>query len=271
MSLLRETARRLLPVRVRRLLREAATELPVRLRDAGPDLLEAVGLGRRPIPLPPPSLRRGVGRTSSRREYEQVGRRAAEDLLGAVRRVGDDQLVLGPWLDFGCGSGRVVRHLLDAGVGELWGVDVDAVALAWAERHLRRARFERIDPDPPTGLDAGSFVVASAVSVFTHFDPAAESAWLQELHRLLAPDGLLVATTHGPDLVWSRPDLTDDEKRRLESTGFLFAAGAGRFNEGSAFHHRAYLEATWGQHFELVRFMPHGLAGFQDLSVWRRR
>ncbi len=270
-DLLRVVARRLLPAPFRRRLRELVSDLPVRLRDLPADVVDAVGAGRRRVPLPPASLRRGVGRSSSRREYAEVGRRAAADLLAVAREVSAESLVLGPWLDFGCGSGRVARHLLAAGVGELWGVDVDAVAVVWAHRNLRPGRFEVIGTEPPSGLPEAYFSVVSAVSVFTHFDARQERAWLAEVRRLLAPGGLLLATTHGPDLVWSRPDLDEEAKAALERDGHLFAPGAGRFNDNSAFHARGYLERRWGEQLELVSFEPHGLAGFQDLSVWRLR
>jgi len=48
----------------------------------------------------------------------------------------------------------------------------------------------------PLGLEHGSFDLVWAISVFTHLTDNS-SAWLLELHRLLKPGGLLIATYMG--------------------------------------------------------------------------
>jgi SAM-dependent methyltransferase len=54
----------------------------------------------------------------------------------------------------------------------------------------------RNDPQPPIGLEYEGFDLAWALSVFTHLTDFS-LAWLVELHRLLKPDGLLIATYMG--------------------------------------------------------------------------
>lgn len=101
-------------------------------------------------------------------------------------------------LDFGCGGGRTLRHLLaEADTGELWGVDIDEAAIEFlAEHHAPPLHVRRVDPDPPLPFPDRHFDVAWAVSVFTHLT-GNSLAWLLELHRVLAPGGLLVATYMG--------------------------------------------------------------------------
>ena len=132
------------------------------------------------------------------------------------------------WLDFGCGSGRIARHLLGADPPrELWGVDVDAPAVAWCARRFPGSTFRTISADPPSPLPASHFDVVVSGSVFTHLAEDAQSRWLSELHRLLRPGGLLITCTHSPKLTFMRPDLRRRNTESSRSRGFLFAPGGG--------------------------------------------
>jgi SAM-dependent methyltransferase len=147
-------------------------------------------------------------------------------------------------------------------------VDVDRPAIGWL-RARYADRFAIAPPVPPLGLPTGGFSVVLAISVFSHLDEPAQQAWLAELSRVLRPGGLLVASTHGRDLLVTRGDLGRERARELLARGFLFAPGDGPFNDDSAFHERPYLENVWGRWFTLELFAARGLMGYQDLSVWR--
>jgi SAM-dependent methyltransferase len=101
-------------------------------------------------------------------------------------------------LDFGCGAGRTLRHFLEeADRAEFCGSDIDGPSIEWLQRNLcPPLRAIRNGPEPPIGLDYESFDLAWALSVFTHLTDFS-LAWLHELHRLLKPDGLLIATYMG--------------------------------------------------------------------------
>jgi SAM-dependent methyltransferase len=180
----------------------------------------------------------------------------------------DPHRTYGAWLDFGCGCGRVARYLsVLPEVQRLVGIDIDGEHIAWCRRHLA-GDFDATPAQPPTRLLSASFDVVYAGSVFTHLDDGRQRAWLREIHRLLTPGGLLIASTHNPSLVWARPDLSQDQHIRLSSDGFLFAPGQNGFNEDSAFHSREYLMASWGSLFGLRRYESFSLNRFQDLHVW---
>jgi len=266
----RRFAKALLPRRVRRALRIAAREAPHRWRDWPADLSDALGAsggGR----LPPANLRRRVSRTSSRREFEDVGRRIAADVLGAFRRSAETGVSYLRWLDFGCGAGRISRHLLGAPeIGALVGVDVDGALVAWARKHLPRGEFRRIDPAPPASFPDRSFDAAVVVSIFTHFDEKMGRRWAADLARMLRPGGLMIVSTHAPSIAGSIP-LAPEARERLHAAGFLFVPGNGVFNDDAAFHSVGYLKREWAPWFDLLEHAEHGLVGYQDLSVWRRR
>jgi SAM-dependent methyltransferase len=101
-------------------------------------------------------------------------------------------------LDFGCGAGRTLRHFLpEARTAELWGVDIDADSIDWLRENLcPPLHAARVRPDPPTDFESASFDLIWSVSVFTHLTDSS-ARWLLELHRLLKPGGLLIATYMG--------------------------------------------------------------------------
>lgn len=101
-------------------------------------------------------------------------------------------------LDFGCGAGRTLRHFMaEARAGEVWGADIDPRSVDWLRANLcPPLNVVRCDVDPPLPFDSEGFDFAWAISVFTHL--AGNSAeWLLELHRVLRPGGLLMASYMG--------------------------------------------------------------------------
>jgi SAM-dependent methyltransferase len=194
--------------------------------------------------------------------YAALGRDAARDAR---------------WLDFGCGCGRVARHLLSPEAVSRYGfvardytgVDVDRRQIGWATRHLP-GKFAVTPHLPPTALASSSFDVIYTISVFTHLDEGPQRAWLAELARLLAPGGLLLATTHAPEIAATSPGVTATELARLAERGFLFRSSVGPFNEQSSFHSRVYLEATWSNFLLPAGFFPFALGSFQDISAWTK-
>ena len=75
-------------------------------------------------------------------------------------------------------------------------------AIAWAREHLPEVAVRRLARRPaaraaPTARSTSSF----AISIWSHFGERAALRWLDEMHRLLAPGGHLVLTTHGPQSI----------------------------------------------------------------------
>lgn len=101
-------------------------------------------------------------------------------------------------LDFGCGAGRTLKHFLDdAQEGEFWGVDIDATSVELLrETVCPPLHVMRSDYMPPLELESDSFDLIWTISVFTHLTDSS-LPWLLELHRLLKPGGILIATYMG--------------------------------------------------------------------------
>jgi SAM-dependent methyltransferase len=101
-------------------------------------------------------------------------------------------------LDFGSGAGRTLRHFLpEAEDGEFWGADIDKPSIEWMQAKLSPPLHAwHAHHVPPLGLEHQSFDLIWAVSVFTHLTYNS-TLWLLELHKLLKPGGLLIATYMG--------------------------------------------------------------------------
>jgi SAM-dependent methyltransferase len=130
------------------------------------------------------------------RAYEELG---AQTKRALVDQLPDDWSFEGRRvLDFGCGAGRTLRHFLsEAETGEFWGADIDAASIEWMREALCPPLHAwRSAIGPPLGLEHGSFDLVWAISVFTHLTDTS-LPWLLELHRLLKPGGLLIATYMG--------------------------------------------------------------------------
>jgi SAM-dependent methyltransferase len=201
-------------------------------------------------PLPPFELALRVGhpRGHTHDDYLAIGRRLHDAILAAL----PEGFVLEGKraLDFGCGAGRTLRHFLDvADRAEIWGCDIDRQSIAWLEANLcPPLRCFRNRASPPLDVEDGYFDLVWAMSVFTHIDEG-WAEWLLELHRVLAPDGLLVASYMGAvpfERLLDEPYVEDE-------VGMLVRNHWRRLEDGGAwvFHSRWWLHAHWGRAFDI--------------------
>lgn len=239
--------------------------------------------GSAPLPLPPVELMRRVAPLES-------GDRAAADYEAAGLRIKEfilSQLPAGwSWegkrvLDFGCGAGRVLRHFVsEVESGEFWGSEIDEASVRWIERHLSPPVHVVLHGEsPPLRVPDGYFDLTYAMSVFTHITEE-WSAWLVDLHRSLAPEGLLLATFLGPDMIAPLAG----ERWSDDRIGINFTRWGVPWDQGgpNTFISPWWLRAHWGRAFEILRLEPaaydsgdpRGLHGFvllrrKDVAVSR--
>jgi SAM-dependent methyltransferase len=91
------------------------------------------------------------------------------------------------WLDFGCGSGGLVRYVLEQKICRMFGYDEGAAV------NLARELGLPILDASSLGAQAGMFDVVTAIEVLEHLtDPLGE---LRRIRRLLKPGGLFYYTT----------------------------------------------------------------------------
>ena len=130
---------------------------------------------------------------------EEYGRLGAETRTRLYDLLPDDWTFEGKRvLDFGCGPGRTLRQFTEESTrGEFWGVDIDQSSIDSFEDCPLPLHTRVCDLEPPLDFEDESFDLVWAISVFTHLtDNSAD--WLIELHRILKPGGMLMATFMGP-------------------------------------------------------------------------
>ena len=139
--------------------------------------------------------------------------------------------------EWGCGLGRVLRHLPDA--YDKTGFDYNAHAINWCADHIKSAQFFHNALLPPLPAAEASFDAVYALSVFTHLSAAAHDAWIADIARVLAPDGVFFGAFH---MKPAPGQLLPAEQARFDA-GELVVRG--RVKEGSrtyvAYHPEAYL------------------------------
>jgi SAM-dependent methyltransferase len=215
-------------------------------------------------PLPPRRLMVRVAGTADGDWFLRSGR-AAYDAIAANVPLSEVESVL----DFGCGCGRVLRYW-SGHMATVAGSDRDAGAVDWCRDNLTFAQVERNGLAPPLSYADESFDLVYALSVFTHLTAELQTAWRDELRRVLRPGGRLLVTTHGNAYL---PRLDGDERARFERGELVVRWGdLPGSNLCSAYHPEQYVRTSLAHGFELTTIEPEGARGnpTQDLIVLRR-
>ncbi len=243
----------------------------------------AAQLARDTHPLPATEDREGYFGTDHF-SYWASGLQDARMLLDTARRLG----VADPraYLDFGCASGRVMRHTaLEAPAMKTMGCDINRLHVEWCNAHLPPSitTFQNHSV-PSLPLESGSVDIVSAFSVFTHIE-AMETAWLMELRRILRPGGIAWITLHTegtlrdmtPDWplwmpVMTHPDaaaLLDADDRGFEGDRLVLRWLAGRSYSSNVFYKEDYVRSRWSRILEVADFRRRH-PSFQDVVILRK-
>lgn len=104
--------------------------------------------------------------------YEQQGAQEAKELLTLIPDITTKKT-----LDFGCGNGRLLRHL-----PSVYGVDIVADFVAEAQKYTDKAFLcdHLLDTD---------FDIVYSISVFIHLSDEDTKVALQYIHKRLKPGG----------------------------------------------------------------------------------
>lgn len=198
------------------------------------------------------------------------------DYLRVTQRIKQMDLAVNRMLDFGCASGRVIRHFAaQSEIAEIWGTDINARHIRWLCEFMPRT----VKPIanyclPQLPIADNYFDLITGFSVFTHIDTF-ELAWLAELKRVLNDQGILYVTIHNED-TWDilREDIDNDGNRLVKTMIelepetrelLLSPMPEGRHvyrltdrgpYRSQVFHSNSYIENVWGRFFEIVEILP---------------
>jgi SAM-dependent methyltransferase len=130
--------------------------------------------------------------------YKKLGKQHASIFTDVVKsRIPPKELSI---LEWGCGPGRLIRHMEDLLPGytvEVTGTDYNSRTIDWCKDNLPKYHFALNELMPPLPLGDKTYDVIYCFSVFTHLSEEAQRAWAIELKRRLNPGGLFICTTHG--------------------------------------------------------------------------
>lgn len=156
-------------------------------------------------------------------------------------------------LDFGCGCGRVLRHWKGLPAPRVWGADINPRHIRWCREHYPFAEFRVNGLASPLDFPDGKFDLIYALSVFSHLDESFQLFWMEELARVVKPEGILILSVHGPSF---RQVLTEEEMSRFES-GQLIVKGT-RYqgtNVCMAYHPEEYVRNTLARGFQVLDYL----------------
>jgi len=172
-------------------------------------------------------------------------------------------------LDWGCGPGRIIRHLpsvINNGCS-FYGTDYNEQSIAWCSEHIPEVHFNTNQLEAKLPYENDFFDVIYGISIFTHLSEAMHYNWFNELYRILKPDGILFLTTQGANFLVK---LNQTEKKRFQS-GKLVERG--KVKEGhrtfSAFQPKSFMEALFEQMkvLEIVE-LPMGNTKVVPQDIW---
>lgn len=146
-------------------------------------------------------------------------------------------------LDWGCGPGRIIRHMKHflGSDCKLYGTDYNKETIKWCRDNLSEIEFNLNTLEPSLPYENNSFDIIYGISIFTHLSSDMHDGWMKELKRVLAPGGMLYLTCQGNAF---KKILTPDEKAHFERGDLVIR---GNVTEG----HRTYSA------FQPPRFMEN--------------
>jgi ubiquinone/menaquinone biosynthesis C-methylase UbiE len=133
-------------------------------------------------------------------EQQRLGRA----LSTAIKAVKTDSKPLSA-LDYGCGSGNLTRHLIEAGINTV-SADVSEGFLNLIERnfsHTGLSKTQKINGKDLSGIETGQFDLVATYSVLHHVPDYMRI--VKEMCRVLKPGGVLYIDHEVNDSYYQRP------------------------------------------------------------------
>lgn len=119
-------------------------------------------------------------------------------------------------LDWGSGSGRVLRHIPNIidDSNTVFGTDYNKEYTKWSKQNIKNVTIKKNDLNPPLQFKDNFFNAIYGISIFTHLSEKMHHQWFKELHRVLKKDGVILLTTHGECF---KGKLTKKEQKKFDS------------------------------------------------------
>ena len=171
-------------------------------------------------------------------------------------------------LEWGCGPGRVIRHLPDLlpSSCHFFATDYNPKYIAWCKKNIKNIDFQTNNLHPPLPFPDGFFDIIYSISVFTHLSLQSHYEWFAELERIAKNGSIIFFTVHGEVF---KEKLTDSEKKLFDRGELLVKAGTmeGHLNF-AAFQPPSFIRQLVKDHQILAHYPGVKENGIPRQDVW---
>ena len=156
-------------------------------------------------------------------------------------------------LDWGCGPGRIIRHMPEVinNNCEFFGTDYNEKSIKWCSENLPKIKFNKNELTAHLPYKDNYMDVIYGISIFTHLSEQMHYDWFNELYRVLKPNGIMLLSMQGDNF---KIKLSDDELTAYNKGRIVVR---GNVKEGhrtySAFHPKPFVESL----FKDVEILEH--------------
>lgn len=200
-------------------------------------------------------------------------------------------------LDFGVGWGRIARFFLrEVPISSIFGLDVQRNFISICKDLFENDNFFQCSAFPRTKFQDNQFTHIVGYSVFSHLSEKACRSWMEEFHRILEPNGVLILTTRASSFLNYCESLKQqDVSGYSEALSILFddfdqaradynqgkflhsningVTGGGELSGdfyGETFIPEAYARQAYSDLFELVKFSLSPVAPIPKMATAKR-
>lgn len=198
--------------------------------------------------------------------YFDGGKESAYDLFQYISKYKSDKEM--NILDWGCGPGRIIRHMPDNfdKSCKFYGTDYNERSIKWCTQNIPEISFSLNNLSPPLNFESSLFHIVYGISIFTHLSKDMHYAWIKELHRVLNRGGIILLTTAGKAF---RSKLTQKEKSRFENGELIIRS---KVKEGhrtfAAFHPAVFMQDLFSGFKILEHIERNPFKNFLPQDIW---
>jgi SAM-dependent methyltransferase len=198
--------------------------------------------------------------------YFDGGKESAHDLYKYISRYKSEPEM--KILDWGCGPGRIIRHLPDyfGDSCSFFGTDYNEKSIKWCTENIPNIDFTQNSLSPPLDFENSQFHIIYGISIFTHLSEDMHYAWIKELYRVLGRNGILLITTAGNAFI---SKLTPKEKSRFERGELIIRS---KVKEGhrtfAAFHPVSFMQDILSEFNVLEHIERNPVKDYLPQDIW---
>jgi SAM-dependent methyltransferase len=170
-------------------------------------------------------------------------------------------------LDWGCGPGRLIRHMPQLLMHpQIFGVDYNKQTIKWCKKTFQDSQFFQNNLNPPLPFEKAIFDVVYGLSILTHLSEQSHGKWINELKRILKPNGILILTLYGH----SAKNLLTEQESVLFAQGKLVVRDDEKEGKRNfaAFHSPAYVKDNLFSSQDILEHIPCQPNGVLDQDIW---